>query len=183
MQISWGKNKVCTCKKISVPQRFFSTPRWPLFHCFGTLILATMGSHEEDLHVFLGKGDIVWCELFKTLSLPPNTGIALPKDANCYLDWWLEKHGSDYCGMFITSAVIDCFPCLTTSMQNVIYDEKRSFGVFNFSETKETVFLFAPLIFGSFCFQVSPSICGVHQDWGSWSARILLWSFGEPNCT
>ena len=130
MQISWGKKKVCTCKKISGPQTFFCTPRWPLFHCFGTLFLATMGSHEQDLNVFLGKAAIVWCELFKTLSLPPNTGIALPKDANCYLDWWLEKCGSDYCSMFITSDVIDCFLCLTASMQKVIYDKKRSFGVY-----------------------------------------------------
>ena len=183
MQISWGKKKVCTCKKNSGPQTFFCTPRWALFHCFGTLFLATMGSHEQDLNVFLGKAAIVWCELFKTLSLPPNTGIALPKDANCYLDWWLEKHGSDYCSMFITSAVIDCFLCLTTSMLNVIDDKKKVLWGIHVSETKQTLFLFAPLIFGSFCFQVSPSICSVHQDWGSRSASILLWSFGEPNCT
>ena len=49
MPISLGKNKVCTCKKISIPQKFFGTPRWPLFHCFGTLILAAIRSHEQDL--------------------------------------------------------------------------------------------------------------------------------------
>lgn len=123
MNISWGKNKVCTCKKISIPQEFFGTPRWPLFHCFGTLILTTMGSHEQDL------GSRFLACTFLNLYLPPNTGIALPKDANCYLDWWLEKLGSNYCCMFITSAVIDCFLCLTTSMQNIIYDKKRSLGV------------------------------------------------------
>ena len=35
--------------RLSIPRESFGTPRSPLFHCFGTLILTTMGSHEQDL--------------------------------------------------------------------------------------------------------------------------------------
>lgn len=75
-----------------------------------------------------------------------------------------------------------CYGLLSVPYNFSLWQKKVLWGI-HVSETKQTVFLFAPLIFGSFYFQVSPSICGVHQDWGSRSASILLWSFGEPNCT
>ena len=38
MQIYWNKRKRLHKKRVQLPQDWFGTPTWPLFHCFGTPI-------------------------------------------------------------------------------------------------------------------------------------------------
>ena len=38
MQIYWNKRKRFHEKRVQLPQDWFGTPTWPLFHCFGTPI-------------------------------------------------------------------------------------------------------------------------------------------------
>ena len=38
MQIYWNKRKRLHKKRVQLPQDWFGTPTWPLFHCFGTSI-------------------------------------------------------------------------------------------------------------------------------------------------
>lgn len=185
MNISWGKNKVCTCKKISIPQEFFGTPRWPLFHCFGTLILTTMGSHEQDL----GSRFLACTFLNPIFATKHGNSIA----KGCKLLFGLVARET-WLKLLLHVYNFSCYRLLSVpynfNAEYNLWQKKVPWGM-HVSETKQTVFLFAPLcklfksllIFGSFCFQVSPSIRGVHQDWGPRSACILLWSLGEPNCT
>ena len=35
MQIYWNKRKCLHKKRVQLPQDWFGTPTWPLFHCFG----------------------------------------------------------------------------------------------------------------------------------------------------
>ena len=84
MQIYWNKRKRLHKKRVQLPQDWFGTPTWPLFHCFGTPIWPPW-RHLETLHIKYGINVLNWSstKVWKN-------GTCKPIGYN-YKTWWLKK--------------------------------------------------------------------------------------------
>ena len=84
MQIYWNKGKRLQKKRVQLPQDWFVSPTWPLFHCFETPIWPPW-RHLETLHIKYGINVLNWSstKVWKN-------GTCKPIGYN-YKTWWLKK--------------------------------------------------------------------------------------------